>query len=68
MEKSSYFIKDQTFLDGLIQPSISNKLSPLSCKTSSDVKIIEKQISENEILLLKDETTSLKENASVLNT
>ena len=68
MEKSSYFIKDQTFLDGHIQPSISNKLSPLSCKTSSDVKIIEKQISENEILLLKDKTTSLKENASVLNT
>ena len=54
MEKSSYFIKDQTFLDGPIQPSISNKLSPLSCKTSSDVKIIEKQISENEISLLEE--------------
>ena len=45
--KSSYFIKDQTFLNGPVQPNISDKSSPLSCKTSSDVKIIEKQLSEN---------------------
>ena len=65
---SSYFIKDQTFLNGPIQPNISDKSSPLSCKTSSDVKIIEKQISENEISLLEDKITSLKENVSVFNT
>ena len=35
---------------------------------SSDVKIIEKQISENEISLLEDKITSLKENVSVLKT
>ena len=28
--KSSYFIKDQTFLNGPIQPNISDKSSPLS--------------------------------------
>ena len=66
--KSSYFIKDQTFLNGPIQPNISDKSSPLSCKTSSDVKIIEKQISENEISLLEDKITLLEENVSVLNT
>ena len=66
--KSSYFIKDQTFLNGPIQPSISDKSSPLSCKTSSDVKIIEKQISENELLLLEDKIASLEENVSVVNT
>ena len=41
---------------------------PLSCKTSSNVKIIEKQIFENEILLLEDKIASLEENVSVLNT
>ena len=66
--KSSYFIKDQTFLNGPIQPNISDKSSPLSCKTFSDVKVIEKQISENVISLLEDKITSLKENVSVLNT
>ena len=66
--KSSYFIKHQTFLNGPIQPNISDRSSPLSCKTSSDVKIIEKQISENEISLLEDKITSLEENVSVLNT
>ena len=66
--KSSYFIKDQTFLNGPVQPNISDKSSPLSCKTSSDVKIIEKQISENGISLLEDKIASLKENVSVLNT
>ena len=65
---SSYFIKDQTFLNRPIQPNISDKSFPLSCKTSSDVKIIEKQISENEISLLEDKITSLKENVSVFNT
>ena len=35
--KSSYFIKDQTFLNGPIQPNISDKSSPLNCKTSSDM-------------------------------
>ena len=34
----------------------------------SDVKIIEKQISENEILLQEDKISSLEENVSVLNT
>ena len=66
--KSFYFIKDQTFLNGPIQSNISDISSPLSCKTSSDVKIIEKQISENEISLLEDKITSLEENVSVLNT
>ena len=66
--KSSYFIKDQTYLNGPIQPNISDKSSPLSCKTFSDVKVIEKQISENVISLLEDKITSLKENVSVLNT
>ena len=66
--KSSYFIKDQTFLDGPIQPNISDKSSPLSCKTCSDVKIIEKQISENEISLVEDKIISLEENVSILNT
>ena len=66
--KISYFIKDQTFLNGPIQPNISDKSSTLSCKTSSDVKIIGKQISENEISLLEDKITSLEENVSVLNT
>ena len=66
--KSSYFIKDQTFLNGPIQPNISDKSSTLSCKTSSDVKIIETKISENEISLLEDKITSLEENVSVLNT
>ena len=65
--KSSYFIKDQTFLNGPIQPNISDKSSPLSCKTSSDVKVIEKQISENEISLLEDKITSLEENVSMFN-
>ena len=65
---SSDFIKDQTFLNRPIQPNISDKSFPLSCKTSSDVKIIEKQISENEISLLEDKITSLKENVSVFNT
>ena len=60
--KISYFIKDQTFLNGPIQPNISDKSSPLSCKTSSDVKIIEEKISEKEIMLLEDKITSLKEN------
>ena len=66
--KIPYFIKDQTFLNGPIQPNISEKSSPLSCKPSSDVKIMEKQISENEISLLEGKITSLKENVSVLNT
>ena len=66
--KSFYFIKDQTFLNGPIQSNISDISSPLSCKTSSDVKIIEKQISENEISLLEDKITSLDENVFVLNT
>ena len=66
--RKSYFIKDQTFLNGSIQPNISDKSSQLSCKTSSDVKIIGKQIPENEISLLEDKITSLKENVSVLNT
>ena len=56
--KSPYFAKNQTFLNGPIQPNISDKSSPLSCKTSSDVEIIEKQISENEISLLEDRITS----------
>ena len=51
-----------------MQPNISDKSSPLSCKTSSDVKVIEKQISENEISLLEDKTTSLEENVSMFNT
>ena len=66
--KSFYFIKDQTFLNGPIQSNISDISSPLSCKTSSDVKIIEKQISENEISLLEDKITSLEENVSMFNT
>ena len=66
--KSSYFIKHQTFVNGPIQPNISDKSSPLNCKMSSDVKIIKKQISENEISLLEDKITSLGENVSVLNT
>ena len=66
--KSSYFIKDQTFLSEPIQPNLSDKSSPLSYKTFSDVKIIEKQISEDEILLLEDKITLLEENVSVLNT
>ena len=65
--KSSYFIKDHIFLNGPTQPNISDKSSPLSCKTSSDVKIIKKQISENAISLLEDKITSLEEIASVLN-
>ena len=64
--KSFYFIKDQTFLNGPIQSNISDISSPLSCKTSSDVKIIEKQISENAISLLEDEITSLEEIVFVL--
>ena len=63
-----HYIKDQTFLNGPIHPNISDKSSPLSCKTLSDVKIIEKQISENEILLQEDKISSLEENVSVLNT
>ena len=65
---SSYFIKDQTFLNRPIQPNISDKSFPLSCKTSSDVKIIEKQISENEVLLLEDKVAWLEENVSFLKT
>ena len=41
--ESSYFIKDQTLLNGPIQPNISVKSSPLSCKTYADVKIKEKK-------------------------
>ena len=41
--ESSYFIKDQTLLNGPIQPNISDKSSPLSCKTYADVKIKEKK-------------------------
>ena len=66
--KSFYFIKDQAFLNRPIQPNVSDESSQLSCKTSSDVKILEKQISENEILLLEDKITLLEENVSLLNT
>ena len=66
--KSSYFIKDQTFLNGPIQPNISDQSSPLNCKTSSVVKIIEKQISENANVLPEDKIASLEKNVSALNT
>ena len=61
----SYFIEDQTFLNGPIQPNISDQSSPLNCKTSSVVKIIEKQTSENANMLLEDKIASLEENISV---
>ena len=66
--KSSYFIKDQMFLNRPTQPNISDQSSPLTCKTSSVVKIIEKQISENTNILLEEKIASLEENVSVLNT
>ena len=43
-EKRSYFIKDQTFLNGPIQSNISDHLFPLNCETSSVVKIIYRKI------------------------
>ena len=66
--KSSYFIKDQTSRNEPIQPNISDQSSPLNCKTSRVVKILENQISENANMLLEDKIASLEENMSVLNT
>ena len=66
--KSSYFIKDQTFLNGPIQPNISDQSSQLNCKTFSVVKIIEKQMSQNTNILIEDKIVSLEENVSMLNT
>ena len=66
--KSSYFIKDQTSINEPIQPNISDQSSPLNCKTSRVVKILENQISENANMLLEDKIASLEENISVLNT
>ena len=60
-------MKDQTFLNGPIQPSIFDQSSPLNCKTSLVDKIIEKQISENANVLPEDKIASLQENVSVLN-
>ena len=57
--KSSSFIKDQASLSIPIQPNISNQSSPLNCKTSPVVKIIEKQTSENANMLLEDKIASL---------
>ena len=66
--KSSYFIKDQRSISEPIQPNISDQSSPLNCKTSRVVRILENQISENTNMLLEDKIASLEENISVLNT